>query len=287
MLDAIYTHHTSRGRPHRLGQLGQLRGAPCSRPTRPRTTASCSSWPWPGMSFYAASGDDGSSDCHRSLGFDGLQVDDPAVQPYATGVGGTQPDASPAYSETVWGGHGTSRRRRGRRRLALVHRAALAEGHGRDPHRPVEQDQVRRQDALVPRGARRRVRRRSDHRVRHQLQRTTAAGTSSAARRRRRRSWPPSRPTRTGSASQNGGGADGLRESVPVPRVQGRPGDVPRRHGRQQQHPRRIDVPRRRRLRPGQRPRLGQRATRWRPTSPTTPARRSRCTAPRSPPARA
>jgi kumamolisin len=63
-----------------------------------------------GMSFYAASGDDGSADCNRSLGFEGLEVDDPAVQPYATGVGGTNlnPGASPPNRERVWGGNGPS-----------------------------------------------------------------------------------------------------------------------------------------------------------------------------------
>jgi kumamolisin len=60
-----------------------------------------------GMSFYAASGDDGSSDCRRSLGINNFVVDDPAVQPYATGVGGT--NLKPGVSETVWGGHGAAR----------------------------------------------------------------------------------------------------------------------------------------------------------------------------------
>lgn len=54
-----------------------------------------------GVSFFAASGDDGSADCER-LGFGGLLVDDPADQPYATGVGGTK--LNPGVSETVWGG---------------------------------------------------------------------------------------------------------------------------------------------------------------------------------------
>jgi kumamolisin len=58
-----------------------------------------------GMSFYAASGDSGSSDCDR-FGIDALEVDDPAVQPYATGVGGT--NFSPGPNETAWGGNGPS-----------------------------------------------------------------------------------------------------------------------------------------------------------------------------------
>jgi subtilase family serine protease len=56
-----------------------------------------------GMSFFVASGDDGASDCHR-FGTNQLAVDDPAGQPYATGVGGTT--LHPGVSETAWGGHG-------------------------------------------------------------------------------------------------------------------------------------------------------------------------------------
>ncbi len=59
-----------------------------------------------GMSFFSASGDDGASDCHR-LGFNGLAVDDPAGQPYATGVGGTTLHTGP-FTESVWGGHGAA-----------------------------------------------------------------------------------------------------------------------------------------------------------------------------------
>ena len=111
-------------------------------------------------------------------------------------------------------------RRRRRRRVALVHEAVVAEGPRRDPHRPVEQDEVRRQDALLPRGARRRVRRRSRP-PGYVINCTTAAalrlaGRSSAARRRRRRSWPPSRPTRTSSASRTAacGWASQIRSST-------------------------------------------------------------------------
>jgi subtilase family serine protease len=58
-----------------------------------------------GISFYAASGDSGSSDCAR-FGINAPEVDDPAVQPYATGVGGTHLNPSSTHNETVWGGHG-------------------------------------------------------------------------------------------------------------------------------------------------------------------------------------
>jgi subtilase family serine protease len=60
-----------------------------------------------GMSFYAASGDSGSADCNR-FGVHSLEVDDPAAQPYATGVGGTNLDPSTSHHETVWGGPGGS-----------------------------------------------------------------------------------------------------------------------------------------------------------------------------------
>ena len=60
-----------------------------------------------GISFYAASGDDGSSDCNR-FGITAPEVDDPAAQPYATGVGGTRLDPSTSHHETVWGGHGVA-----------------------------------------------------------------------------------------------------------------------------------------------------------------------------------
>ena len=60
-----------------------------------------------GMSFYAASGDSGSSDCAR-FGINAPEVDDPAAQPYATGVGGTNLNPTSSHNETVWGGHGPS-----------------------------------------------------------------------------------------------------------------------------------------------------------------------------------
>ncbi len=60
-----------------------------------------------GMSFFAASGDDGSSDCHP-FGVNNIAVDDPAGQPYATGVGGTRLTTGP-FHESVWGGHGAIR----------------------------------------------------------------------------------------------------------------------------------------------------------------------------------
>jgi subtilase family serine protease len=55
------------------------------------------------ISFFAASGDSGSSDCDR-LGFDGFQVDDPAAQQYATGIGGSHlvPANAAPNKERVW-----------------------------------------------------------------------------------------------------------------------------------------------------------------------------------------
>jgi kumamolisin len=60
-----------------------------------------------GLSFYVASGDDGSSGCHSMFGYDGLVADDPAAQPFATGVGGTTLGSG---TETAWtrGGGGVS-----------------------------------------------------------------------------------------------------------------------------------------------------------------------------------
>jgi kumamolisin len=54
-----------------------------------------------GQSIFAASGDFGSDDCHNG----GLAVDDPAAQPFVTGVGGTSLtlNGDNSYnSETVW-----------------------------------------------------------------------------------------------------------------------------------------------------------------------------------------
>lgn len=59
-----------------------------------------------GQSFFAASGDDGSEDCYSPTFSTALTVDDPASQPYVTGVGGTRlivNSTTNAYNgETVW-----------------------------------------------------------------------------------------------------------------------------------------------------------------------------------------
>ncbi len=62
-----------------------------------------------GMSFYVASGDQGSSACVNSTGSTALATVDPASQPYATAVGGTRLRTSPR-SEVTWrdGGGGSS-----------------------------------------------------------------------------------------------------------------------------------------------------------------------------------
>jgi len=68
-----------------------------------------------GISVFAASGDDGSYDC---FGFPMLSVDDPASEPWATGVGGTALNRTPSSGpqhEVTWnegsnaGGGGVSR----------------------------------------------------------------------------------------------------------------------------------------------------------------------------------
>ncbi|MFE3857250.1 protease pro-enzyme activation domain-containing protein [Streptomyces griseorubiginosus] len=57
-----------------------------------------------GQSVVAASGDDGSSDCYRATGSTAKAVDDPASQPYVTGVGGTTMTTSGSTStQTTWG----------------------------------------------------------------------------------------------------------------------------------------------------------------------------------------
>jgi subtilase family serine protease len=54
-----------------------------------------------GMSIFSASGDDGAQDCFPENPT--TQVDDPASQPFVTGVGGTQVNAlGPRPAESVW-----------------------------------------------------------------------------------------------------------------------------------------------------------------------------------------
>lgn len=58
-----------------------------------------------GQSIFAASGDSGAEDCTSSNGTpqNTLAVDDPASQPYVTGVGGTSlTSVAPAPSQSVW-----------------------------------------------------------------------------------------------------------------------------------------------------------------------------------------
>ena len=62
-----------------------------------------------GMTIVSASGDDGSEDCFGTPGAPtGVEVDDPASQPFVTGVGGTTLSANPStgarLGETVWNG---------------------------------------------------------------------------------------------------------------------------------------------------------------------------------------
>jgi subtilase family serine protease len=65
-----------------------------------------------GLSFFAASGDSGSSDCEPLQSSDTqLIVDDPASQPFVTGVGGTALHSANGADSTAWkrGGGGISR----------------------------------------------------------------------------------------------------------------------------------------------------------------------------------
>jgi subtilase family serine protease len=62
-----------------------------------------------GQSVFAAAGDHGSEDCSASNGSASLAVDDPASQPFVTGVGGTSLSAiGPPPTESVWNESATS-----------------------------------------------------------------------------------------------------------------------------------------------------------------------------------
>lgn len=61
-----------------------------------------------GQTFVAASGDNGSEDCYGTVhgsAANQLSVDDPASQPFVTGVGGTTLSMTPVPQETVWNTH--------------------------------------------------------------------------------------------------------------------------------------------------------------------------------------
>jgi hypothetical protein len=59
-----------------------------------------------GQTILAASGDSGSEDCYAVDQDRTLQVDDPASQPYVTGVGGTSLTSISPRTETVWNSGG-------------------------------------------------------------------------------------------------------------------------------------------------------------------------------------
>jgi subtilase family serine protease len=59
-----------------------------------------------GVSFYTASGDFGSSGCFQPFGLTELVADDPASQPFATGVGGTTLGNPANPPGTAWSGSG-------------------------------------------------------------------------------------------------------------------------------------------------------------------------------------
>jgi hypothetical protein len=62
-----------------------------------------------GQSVFAAAGDNGSEDCYESDGSTTLSVDDPASQPFVTGVGGTSLSAiGPPPTQTVWNDESSS-----------------------------------------------------------------------------------------------------------------------------------------------------------------------------------
>ncbi|MDX6553066.1 MAG: hypothetical protein QOH74_1554, partial [Gaiellales bacterium] len=63
-----------------------------------------------GLSFYVASGDDGASGCYSAFGITDRVTDDPASQPFATGVGGTTLTLPGSLPGKAWqrGGGGVS-----------------------------------------------------------------------------------------------------------------------------------------------------------------------------------
>jgi subtilase family serine protease len=106
VLDAVLRNHAAQGvhivsDSWGLCELAELRSDAAATDTELQLLAVA------GISFYAASGDNGASDCN-DFGIPAPQVDDPASQPYATGVGGTRLDPSSSHIETAWGGHGVA-----------------------------------------------------------------------------------------------------------------------------------------------------------------------------------
>ena len=112
-----------------------------------------------GLSFYAASGDSGSSDCEPLQPSDTkLVVDDPASQPFVTGVGGTALHSANGADSTTWkrGGGGISRN---------WSQPSYQSGN---PHSQLRQRrQVRQPHRLLPAGARHRARCPAQHRLHH------------------------------------------------------------------------------------------------------------------------
>ena len=125
-----------------------------------------------GQTIFAASGDHGVKDCTSGSHSSSAAVDDPASQPYVTGVGGTSLSAvGPPPTESVWNstwntGSGAASGAGGGGVSVLwglpsyQSGVALAQSGGG----------VRRRGHLLPRGPRRLGRRRHPHRLQHLLQ---------------------------------------------------------------------------------------------------------------------
>ena len=123
-----------------------------------------------GQTVFAASGDRGVQDCtgnHTSA----PTVDDPASQPWVTGVGGTSlTSAGPPPTETAWNSSwngGASSGAGGGGVSAFWGAPCLSVGLH---HPPVIRDVHRHAQQVVPRGSRRVGRRRHRHRLRHLLE---------------------------------------------------------------------------------------------------------------------
>ena len=225
-----------------------------------------------GLSFYAASGDSGSSDCESLQPNDTkLVVDDPASQPFVTGVGGTALHSADGADSTAWkhGGGGIS--------TELV-AAVLPERQ--PPSQLRQRRQVRQPDRLLPAGARHLARCQPQHRLHHRVhlgglglperhplvpggrhQRRRAADGRHHGGREHLLAVSPRRP------------AHGIRE----PAALQRPEHVLGHHAGLQQHQRLRPLQGRRRLRPCHRAGLaqGRRAgdSPWRRSRPRRSAR--------------
>ena len=120
-----------------------------------------------GQTIFAASGDAGSADCDTDPTggtSSALAVDDPASQPYVTGVGGTNLQSTQRARVDVEPKHGARLAEcRWRWHLFTVANANVADSARRDQRQ--QRHSVRRDQWRLPRGARRQCVCRTQHRL--------------------------------------------------------------------------------------------------------------------------